>query len=188
MEEIKSILKEALINANSLTKNSGDIGKDNRERSKNFVEDVASSFRKKFKNQDNVYVLSKHHAEHRDQFGLNELLYDILICETEKVESASQHQTLTYIKRAIWQIESEFAKNTREAIYDFNKLVIGNSENKLFIGPQVNDPVSFLGTLKPAAGCCNGNVFVALVPHPNEWNGSKFDLNLWQFSNEWIEL
>lgn len=84
-------------------------------------------------------------------------------------------------------MESEFARDTGEAVADFNKLVLGSAQNKLFIGPQVHDPQSFLNVLIPAAKSCSGSVFAALVPHPDRWeeNGEP-GIALWQFSqNAW---
>ena len=60
-----------------------------RERSKQFVESVAFHLRSHFKNSPDVAVLSKHFDQNRPRFGLNELLYDILVCEVGVTRSAT---------------------------------------------------------------------------------------------------
>lgn len=99
--------------------------------------------------------------------------------------SATNHQTLRHITRALWQIESEFAVDTREAIYDFNKLVLGSSERKLFIGPQVAKESDFLKPLGEAAKWCKSHTYVALIPHPDRWPLGEPDVRLWKYEGEW---
>ena len=54
----------------------------------------------------------------------------------------------------LWQVESEFANNSRETLKDFNKLVCGSAKHKLFVGSQVSDRESFIHVLLPAARAC----------------------------------
>jgi hypothetical protein len=121
-----------------------------------------------------VRVFHKGDAENRADFGLNELLYDVCVCQTAACPSARQGKTLRYVTKALWLVESEFARDSGEAVKDFNKLVIGSAENKLFIGPRVSAQTesAYLDALLPVAGCCGGNVYVALVPHPADWGVS----------------
>ena len=132
--------------------------------------------------------MSKHSKHHRREFGLNELLFDILVCETNQVISSDKKKLLTYVTKSIWQIESEFARNSREALYDFNKLVLGASENKLFIGPQVSNREGYLKTLEKPASHCNSNTYVALVPHPSDWKRESQDVHIWIFKNGWKKI
>ena len=100
------------------------------------------------------------------------------------VESAKHKKALYYIKEVLWQVESEFAKNSREALVDFNKLVLGSAKNKLFIGPHVSDQESFIEVLRPAAKQCSGSVFLGMISHPAEWDSedsSKIDF--WKLSD-----
>jgi len=156
-----------------------------RERSKNLVEQLADSFRRNYSSNKNIRTFSKHYYEQREEFGLNEYLYDILVCEFDLVKSARQHKDLYYIKEAIWTVESEFAKNSREALKDFNKLVISNSTNKLFIGPLNFVNEKFIDTLLPAAKNCNGNVYACLITHPSHWSDSQIEFKLWKLNGEW---
>ena len=140
-----------------------------RERSKRFVENLASALRAQLEDPSTTSVLSKHYHRNRQRFGLNELLFDVLVCETGTTISALNYEELTYVKKGIWAVESEFARDSREAVFDFNKLVLGAAENLLFIGPKVEDQEGFLSPLSAPADCCEGEVYVVLVPHPADW-------------------
>ncbi|MDM8552326.1 hypothetical protein QUF72_19730 [Desulfobacterales bacterium HSG2] len=154
----------------------------NRNRSEEWVESLARSLREYYEFDPSVRVFSKHFEGYRNEFQLNELLYDIHVCRVSTVMSARQGKILEYVTDALWQIESELAKNTRDAIIDFSKLVVGNGKNKLFIGPRTSDNTAFINTLLPAAGCCNGNVFVALISHPNSWGEARPKMDLWKLN------
>lgn len=59
--------------------------------------------------------------------------------------------------------------------------VPGRAETNLFVGPLVADENSNLALLGPAADCCSGETFVALVPHPDQWQSAgAIDIHLWQ--------
>ncbi|OGO06059.1 MAG: hypothetical protein A2Y73_01175 [Chloroflexi bacterium RBG_13_56_8] len=160
-----------------------------RARSREWVETLADGFRQYYQSDERVCVFSKHNDSLRKKFGLNELLYDIFVCRVGVVESARHKKELLYVREALWQIESEFARDSRQALVDFNKLVLGSARNKLFIGPQVSDPESFLGVLLPAACACAGSVHISLIPHPRDWDKGEYSINLWKLvSGRWEPL
>lgn len=64
-------------------------------------------------------------------------------------------------------------KDTRQLVLDFSKLVIGDAENKLFVGPLNNLNEEILEVFKMIAKNCSGNVWVALVPHPGKWETNE---------------
>ena len=99
------------------------------------------------------------------------------------MESHIQKKKLYFIKEVLWQVESEFARDSRSALMDFNKLVLGSGKNKLFICSQVKRGTenSFLGILQPAAGYCTGDVYVSMVPRPSMWVNLDNDVHLWVF-------
>ncbi len=154
----------------------------NQSRSKEWVESLANSLREYYNSDPPVRVFSKYFEGNRKAFQLNEFLYDIHICRISTVESARQGKVLEYIKDALWQIESELARDSRKAVIDFSKLVVGNSKNKLFIGPQTSDNTAFINTLLPPARCCGGKIFVALISHPESWGEAQPEIDLWQLN------
>jgi len=136
-----------------------------------------------------VRVFSKHNPSHRKDFGLNEFLFDILVCRVDTVESAIHKKTLYYIREVMWQVESELAQDSRQALIDFNKLVLGSADNKLFVGSQVSDNASFLNVLSPTAKVCQGNVFAALIPHPRRWMTEEYCVQVWKFDTDhWVSV
>ena len=132
-----------------------------------------------------VRVLFRNNPDeaNRADFGLNELLYDVCICRTAEHPSASGGprggRALRYVTEALWLVESEFARDSFQAVKDFNKLVIGHAANKLFIGPRLGaaDEERYLNALMPVARASAHNgassVYAALVPHPGEWATSE---------------
>ena len=184
--DIYTIIQESLERAASLPDEGKELREIHRNRSKNLVEALASAFRSGLVSQPTVRVLSKHSDANREEFGLNELLFDVLVCDTGKTASAKREAELTFVTKALWVVESEMARDSREALFDFNKLVLATSENKLFIGPQVSDEETFLATLLSPARYCNAMVFVALVPHPDQWRAAPLSVHLWQLeSSQW---
>jgi hypothetical protein len=134
----------------------------------------------------NATVFTKYDERNRHRFGLNELLHDISICEISTMKSPGQGQEMHYITRALWQIESELAEgDSTEWVKDFNKLVIGGAENKLFIGPVMRKQSR--DSLVPIAKCCSGTVYFATIPHPSKWLSADLEVGLWKLSeSQWI--
>jgi hypothetical protein len=118
-------------------------------------------------------VLSKDFAGNRERFGLNELMLDILACEVRDVPAAVSTRKLTVVTKGILAVESEFARNSRQAIRDFNKLVLCHAEYKVFIGPRISNERAVMTLLGEAAMYCTGCVLIALVPHPSDWSRER---------------
>ncbi len=148
-----------------------------------------SQFEALYENDQTVWVLTRSRDDHRSELGLNELLHDVCVCQVGQVPSAIHRTTLTYVRRVLWQVESEFDKNSRSTLADFNKLVCGSAESKLFIGSQVDDNEASIDFLRPAAMACSGRVFVSLLPHPSDWCGFGGRVHLWELKNgTWSKL
>ena len=88
---------------------------------------------------------------------------------------------IKYISRSLIQIESEFAKDNREAAIDFSKLVVGSAPLKVFIGSKTATPEGTRDALLPvarAAAASGADVLGVFLPHPSAWNvGGDFDPN-----------
>ena len=169
---VVSAVNTALANAH-VTPDVGETpGRIHRNRSEAFVEALAAEFRAEYSSRVNVAVFSRHHADNRHQLGLNEFLVDVAICGIEFMPSGVADRMLTYLTSNLWAVKSEFARDSRKAVFDFNKLVLSSAEQKLFVGSAVGDEAWYLGFLGHVADFCTGSVFVALVPHPDEWDAS----------------
>jgi hypothetical protein len=169
-KRILADVKAALSVAAAMSDKSGPPGPIHAARSQNFVAALADRLRTAYRDDARIAVLSRDYDGHGNCFGkLNELLFDILVCRTDTTPSANGSKQLTVITGGILAIESELDGSSREAMYDFNKLVLCASEYKLFIGPRVRDEAAFLGPLGAGAARCGGSVFAVLVPQPSEW-------------------
>jgi hypothetical protein len=175
------MLCESLNRARSAEINEGRTKHANTQRSELWVRELAAGFSRAFDREQDVRVLWKYGSKSRAEFGLSELLYDVCVCRTKSCASATARKQLCYVHDVLWQVESEFAPNSREAVKDFNKLVLGSATNKLFVGPS-GCQSGYLKSLLPVAQRCGGNVFTALVPHPAKWDQNG-KLELWRLGD-----
>jgi hypothetical protein len=146
---------------------------------------LAAEYRLHYAKDSDVVTFSKYHETNRTNFGLNELLYDVCVCGTSSVASCRGTSSLQYVSKVLWQVESEFARDSKQALFDFNKLVLGSAKCKLFIGPIVHDCDAFMQTLSAPAQYCTGEVYAALLPEPAKWK-SPIQPRFFQFvSGKW---
>ena len=180
---VKQLLQETLQQVKSYPDSGKTTQKINMNRSRNWVQALTEQFKKKYDGDSRIKIFSKSDNSNRKDFGLNEILHDVLVCKVDEVESSVHKKKLCFIKEVLWQVESEFAHNTRSSLVDFNKLILGSAENKLFIASQVKKGTenSFLKILKPTAGYCTGDVYVSMIPHPSDWTDTQNDIHLWVF-------
>jgi hypothetical protein len=182
-QDVKQLLQEALQQAQSEPDTGATTQKINLNRSQSWVKALAEQLKKRYQGDTDIRIFTKSDYSNRRDFGLNELLYDILVCRVGEVESSVHKKKLCFIKEVLWQVESEFAHNTRSALVDFNKLVLGSGKNKLFVASQVKKSTehSFLQVLQPAAQYCTGDVYVGMIPHPSNWVDTDNEIHLWVF-------
>jgi len=182
-QDIKQLLQEALQQAQSRPDTGETTQKINLNRSQSWVKALAEQLNRRYEGDTDIRIFTKSDYSNRRDFGLNELLYDILVCRVGEVESSVHKKKLCFIKEVLWQVESEFAHNTRSTLVDFNKLVLGSGKNKLFIAAQVKKGMesSFLKVLQPAARYCIGDVYVGMIPHPASWGDIENTVHLWVF-------
>jgi hypothetical protein len=141
--------------------------------------------------EDNYRVFSAYNRGNADHFGTEQLLYDIQVCRVGLTTTADKKKKeLHYIQAALWQIETDFSREIHQAVYAFNRLVTGNGENKLFIGAQLKTGRdTYINTLKASAAACMGNVYLALIPHPEDWDDSDHPIDVWQFTDgDWVDI
>lgn len=159
-------------NLNSLSCKNTTLTNQNRLRSRLFVNHLAQVLRDIYINENNNYnILPDRNGKRNPKFGRKELLYDILVCDTESVPGVKHHKKdIRLIKKGLWAIESEFSSSTTEIIKDFNKLILSSCESKLFVGrssQKYNN--SFFDLFEKASLFGTGTFYVALIPHPNDW-------------------
>ena len=139
MIDLTECIQKALLEASNAEEHETNTRIAHSTRSSNFVSAIAEYF-KSYYSDENVRVLSRKRPSNKEEFSVNELLYDITVCTIGKTPAKRRGFYLTFITGAIWEIESELEDGDyREALTDFNKLVLGDSENKLFNGTTKSD-------------------------------------------------
>ena len=159
----------------------------NVSRSKDWVAALANELLANESEKGEVVLFTRSNTSNRIDFGLNELLYDICLVRTERVRAAVHDVELVSITEALWQVESEFAKNSRSALVDFNKLVIGSAKNKLFVGSLIAGKRgrAYRDVLAVPAAYVAGNCYLAMIPHPSSWDTAESNtIRLWCYSYE----
>ena len=118
-------------------------------------------------------VFWKGNKKNRRQFGLNELLFDISVCHVEEVPSIGKGTPLPFVSNCHWQVESELNdSDSREITKDFSKLVMGKSDNKLFISSYQGDNQTEVRKMcSPIARRCTGKLHLCFIDHPRNWGG-----------------
>ena len=153
-------------------------GDDHHQLSQYWVFALAEEFKAVYDDVDDRYrTFWAGNSDYREEYGLNELLYDVMICRTELIQSLQSHpQPLETFEFVDWQIESELERNTRSIKNDMIKLIAGSATNKLMvISHRANDTIRTLldeNHLGLLASRCEGSVFLCLVSHPQEWRDS----------------
>ena len=158
-----------------------------RDSAKAWIDCLGEGFREHYRSKEHRVFW----RTNRDNsaFGLNELLFDISVCQIGYVKSIAKAKPLPYIAKSLWQVESEFDKrNSREITKDFSKLVMGRSENQLFISTyQGTRQEQVRSMCSKIASCCNGNLYLCFVEYPGKWSKDpqlfKWEENDWR--DEW---
>lgn len=184
---LSALLAQAFQQAVGAADQGNSPGEIHKNRSRNWVNFLAVGFQQAFANHPHDVRVFWRGNPANEEFRLNELLYDVHVCETATVPHEIHPGETRYIVSPLWQIESEFSRSEYEALKDFNKLIVGSGETKLFIGPQLPN-AWYLPTLRTAATSVGGQVFLALVPHPDQWHVAHPGITLLRFNNgDWVQ-
>ncbi len=192
--DLEILIHKSWENAVKLTASSGDssnnsLGQIHRDCANVWIDCLGDAFREYYSSK-NQRAFWMNNRDNRD-FMLNELLFDISVCQIGWVESIGQGKCLPYISKCLWQVESEFDKsNSRQITKDFSKLVMGRSESQLFVSTyQGIRQEQILSMCSKIASCCNGNLYLCFVEHPENWlNGPKSpSLFKWE-DNDWRQF
>lgn len=161
-----------------------------RARERAYVKALIGHLQREFAAED-IRVFAASQRGNIADFGTNHLLYDIAVCRAGAGETAERKsEDFLYIAEALWQIEVDFSREWRSALQAVNRLNGGAAANKLLItASRSASPKRFLNTLKAPARACPGNLYLALVPHPADWDGSGSAPQVWQMAEDaWVKL
>ena len=161
-----------------------------RARERAYVKSLIARLRSEFHAED-VRVFSISQRGNAADFGTEYLLYDIAVCRIGEGETAERKaEDYLYIAEALWQIEIDFSRDWRLALQAINRLNCGAAADKLLIAschPQGQD--RFLNTLRTPAAASSSMLYLALVPHPADWDNADGAPQVWQMAeDEWVEI
>lgn len=169
---IGAVVLSAWNDAHQTVVQESEWGKTNRLRSGKWIDSLARRFEEYYSGERHRVFWSGN-SGNRDQFGVNELLFDIALCSISATKSLqAEARDLPFVARCHWQIESEFSRsNTRDIVLDMSKLVMGSAENKLFVAAhRGNREAAVLEQCSDIAACCSGQVYFCFVSHPEDWD------------------
>lgn len=215
MVNLCQILRDAYRNAlaspisDSKTRTQSELSDLHSARSSAWVKQLAhalanhESNREQTEGKHEIRPFYRGYSKESQIFGLTEFLHDICIARIGTVPANIHDTRLDIVKSVLWQVESEFSSNSREAVMDFNKLVAGSGENKLFIGP-------YLGNSTQARSAASGyrdvlrsvlldvdiardeNWYLGIVPHPKLWEDDVAEgVKCWRFDRDegnWMRI
>ena len=154
-----------------------------RARERAFFKALAAQLQAAF-GGDDIGVFSAYRRGGRNGLGMEHRLYDIQVCRIETGATADKKkEPFHYIAASLWQIEIDFSRDLRRALAALNRLIGGAAENKLIVAAQLQSGRdAFIHTLKAPAAVCGGKVWLALIPHPENWDDNTDSLDVWQFA------
>jgi hypothetical protein len=120
-----------------------------------------------------------------------EFMYDVAVVRSNSsappLLTPGHKKPFTPLGRALWLIESEVAISSFAVAADLSKLVLGDSDHKLFVTKRRRNVMQFNSFLFDASRACRGHLFVAYIASyakigfSTQWHleCGKIDYSLW---------
>ena len=160
-------------------------GESNKRKAERWVDCLGKAFLKHYKESSQTVFWCRNEANWQD-FRLKELLFDVSVCEIKKGSSISGRVRLPFVSHCYWQVESEVNdSDSREITKDFSKLVMGNSDNKLFVSSLVKHKEAAKNLSSDMACHCKGNLYLCFIPHPRDWGKASDKPELLKWSADY---
>ena len=161
-----------------------------RARERVFVKSLTAQLRAVLGGED-IRIFSLYGRGNQVDMGTEHLLYDIQACRIAESRFAGKRAAaFYYIAAALWQIEIDFSRELRPLLFAINRLNCGDAASKLIVAAQVGSQRStFIDSLSAPLSAGSGQVYLALVPHPEDWDDDEHPLDVWRFeAGEWCPL
>ena len=161
-----------------------------RARERAFVKTLITHLQREFDGAD-LRVFASSQRGNAADFGTNLLLYDIAVCLIGSGKTAARKpEDFRYIAQALWQIEVEFSREWRHALFAINRLNCGAAADKLLITSKIGrGQEAFLNTIAGPGEAVGGAFYLAAVPNPADWDDDAGAPQVWRIADgEWEEL
>ena len=202
-KEILSIAKEE---GNSGQKSYDELKSDqwkHRKLSQSWVKYLSFSLEKYHREREkneNIYAFPSK-FDLKEELGIkqSEFLFDISVglyksFKSKKFESSKKVLPIHYQSKSIWQIESEFAEDTREIAIDFSKLLAGNADYAMMVSPEGKEKRDYYmdemkKMLESNVSLGRKILYFLILPHPRDWVNKKreWSLHNWD-NNDWKKV
>ena len=202
-KEILSIAKEE---GNSGQKSYDELKSDqwkHRKLSQSWVKYLSFRLEKYHREREknkNIYAFpSKFDLKEKLGIKQSEFLFDISVglyksFKSKKFESSKKVLPIYYQSKPIWQIESEFAEDTREIAIDFSKLLAGNADYAMMVSPEGKEKRDYYMNemkkmLESNVSLGRKILYFLILPHPRDWVNKKreWSLHNWD-NNDWKKV
>ena len=200
-KEILSIAKEE---GNSGQKSYDELKSDqwkHRKLSQSWVKYLSFSLEEYHREKnENIYAFPSQ-LDLKEKLGIkqSEFLFDISVglyksFKSKKFESSKKVLPIYYQSKPIWQIESEFAEDTREIAIDFSKLLAGNADYAMMVSPEGKEKRDYYmdemkKMLESNVSLGRKILYFLILPHPRDWVNKKreWSLHNWD-NNDWKKV
>ena len=160
-----------------------------RARERAYIKTLIAQLQREFETEG-LRVFASSQRGNAADFGTNHLLHDIAVCRIGAGKTAERKsEDFLYIAEAIWQIEVDFSREWRAALFAVNRLNCGAAANKLLISSILaRGNERLLHTLRTPAAACSDTMYLALVQHPADWEDDDGTPGVWQMvEGEWVK-
>lgn len=158
-----------------------------RARERAFVKSLIAHLRRQFAGEDHRVFASTQRGNRAD-FATNQLLYDIAVCRIGAGKTgARKPEDFHFIAQALWQIEIDFSREWRSALYAINRLNCGAAPDKLLVTSKLaRGQAQYLNTLRIPSAAVGDTLYLAAVPHPADWDDDAGAPQVWRLvDGEW---
>ncbi len=161
-----------------------------RARERAFVKSLVAEFQEAFSDAD-IRVFSAYGRRNFRDFGAEKLLSDIAVGRVAKSATGGRDsQDFHFVSELLWQVEIDFSRDWRPAIYAINRLNGGAAADKLLVGARLpRGADDYMQTLRVPFAAGGGRAHLALIPHPADWEANEATPTIWQLiDGEWEAL
>lgn len=161
-----------------------------RARERAFTKALIAQLQREFDGEDHRVFATTQRGNAAD-FGSNQLLHDIAVCRIGAGETAERKsEDFHFIAQALWQIEIDFSREWRQALYALNRLNCGGAADKLLITARLaRSQAQFLNTMRAPGAAVAGTLYLAFVAHPADWDDDADAPQVWRIvEDEWDEI
>jgi len=157
-----------------------------RARERAFIKALAAALYSALPAEDmQVFVAGDSRPE--SPFGARRRLHDIALCRMANTLPGTDDE-MPYIRDILCQVELDFTREQRLALYAANRLRVSAAQEKLLVlALAASELPAQLAALQAPARCAA--FCLATIPHPSDWEDTSEQPTLWRCpQQDWSEM